>query len=203
MPFLGLIALPALACGPYAGLSQGPNVSPCCSPGIAVGWHDEMDNRVRWKPLATDNKAFVAVPTPDVIFLGLDTVPQNWPYTYQWSGVQQDARVDIARFPVVSAYLTQVQGYAYLDIDVLDSGGKVSQTVRTPTLTSPGVATLDLGKDLSPAVYSFRIRLIVGGPNSGCCATYKWVRFTTTREADYLSRHPAYKVVDRPIGMSR
>ena len=193
-----MIAFSALACGPGAGQSKGLDLSSCNSPGIVVGWHDEMDDRVRWKPLAVGNKAFVAVPTPDALFLGLDMVPPNWPYTYQWSGVEQDARVDVARYPVVSAYIVQVQGYAHLDIDVLDSGGKVTRTERTSTLTSPGVATLDLGKDLAPGVYTLHVRLIVGGPNSGCCATYKWVRFTTSRDADYLSRHPTRKVVDRP-----
>ncbi len=142
-----------------------------------------------------ENKAFVAVPTPDTLFLGLDSVPANWPYAYQWSGVQQDARVDIARNPIVSAYITQVQGYAHLDIDVLDAGGRVVRTERTTTLTSPGVSTYDLGKVLTAGVYAFHVRLIVGGANSGCCATYKWVRFTTPREAEFLSRHPEQKVV--------
>src|SRR5580658_2439306 len=105
MPFLDLIALSALAIGSGAAQSHGLDRTLSGPPIIWTGWHDEMGSRYTWKPLDMANRAFVAAPTPGQVFLGLDTVPKNWPYTYQWSGVQQKAQVDVAKYPVVSAYV--------------------------------------------------------------------------------------------------
>jgi hypothetical protein len=80
-----------------------------------------------------------------------------------------------------------------MDIDVLDASGSAVKTLRTSTLNDPGVSTLDLGTVLDPAIYSLRLRLIVGGPNSGCCATYKWVRFVSRTDAEFLTKHPDWK----------
>lgn len=170
---------------------------------IVVGWLDEMDNRYNWAPLQMENRAFVAVPTPGTLFLGLDHTPPNWPYQFQWSGVTRDAYVDIARFPVATARVTQVQGYAHLDIQVIGPKGDVVNTLRTTTLTSPGISRLDLSKSLPAGSYRFHIRLIVGGPNEGCCATYDWLRFVTAKDADFLAKHPDWTNVRLVTGMLR
>ena len=169
---------------------------PTRQPGtITVGWNDEMDTRSSWSPLRVENKAFVATPTNGTLFLGLDQVPPNWPYQYQWSGVSQDAYVDLAKFPVLQARLLQVQGYAHLDIDVVDPDGHVSNTLRTTTLNNEGISTLDFRGSLKPGYYHFRLRLIIGGQNSGCCSTFDWVRFSAPRDADFFVRHPDWTQV--------
>ena len=162
---------------------------------ILVGWHDEMDARSHWGPLNMENRAFVATPFKNTIFLGLDQVPPNWPYQFQWSGVTQDAYDDLARFPILMARVSQVQGYAHLDIDVIGPKGNVANTVRSNALNDPGLTQIDLGKALSPDTSHFRIRLIVGGPNSGCCATYTWIRFVSRRDAMFLGDHPDWRRV--------
>ena len=85
--------------------------------------------------------------------------------------------MDIARFPNLIASITEVSGYAHLDVDVLDDKGKAVKTLRSPTLTSPGVSAINLRESLDPAVYQLRVRMIVGGPNAGCSASYDWLRF--------------------------
>lgn len=164
---------------------------------IVVGWNDELDSRAHWSPLNVENKARVSGP-PGVLLLSLGQVPTGWPYEYQWSGVSQDLRVDLARFPVLMAKVNWVQGYAHLDIDVVDAAGVAVKTFRSSTLTAAGLSTVDLGKELDPAYYSLRIRLIVGGPNSGCEATYDWVRFVSRRDSEFLTAHPEWDLV-RPV----
>ena len=170
---------------------------------VFVGWHDELDTRSRWSPLKMENHAFTASPVPGTLFLGLDHVPQNWPYLFQWSGVSQDAGVDLGNYPVLMARVPQVQGYAHLDIDVLGEAGEVLNTLRTTTLTKPGISTLDLGASLPAKYTQLRIRLIVGGPNDGCCATYNWVRFVSRPDAVFLTAHPDWNHVRRAGGMLR
>ena len=164
---------------------------------IFVGWNDEMDYRLRWSPLNMENRAFTATPTPGTLFLGLDHVPANWPYEYQWSGVSQDVGVNVAKFPILMARVSQVQGYAHLDIDVLGSKGQVLMTLRTSTLNAPGLSTLDLSHTFFPDNYHLRLRLIVGGTNDGCSATYNWVRFVSKSDSDFLQSHPDWRNVRR------
>lgn len=184
-----LVALLAMA-------GQRPSAPPDSShPVIPVGRHDELWAARAWGPLAMENKAHVSVPKHGRLFLWLDHVPEGWPYTFQWSGVTRDARVDLARFPVLMARVEQVKGYAHLDIDVLDAAGKSVKTLRSSTLNDPGISTIDLSKALDPAVYSLRLRLIVGGDNTGCSATYDWVRFVSPADAPFLIQHPDYTKV--------
>jgi len=49
---------------------------------------------------------------------------------------------------------------------------------------------IDLSKSLKPAFYRLRLRLIVGGPNEGCCATYDWVRFVDQCNSAFLVQNP-------------
>jgi hypothetical protein len=162
---------------------------------VTVGWHDEMDSRSNWGGLNVQNKAFVATPAKGTLFLGLNRVPPNWPYQYQWSGVTQDATVDLAHFPVLMARTTQIQGYAHLDIDVLGQRGEVLNTLRTSTLNKPGLSVINLSKQVTPGLHKLRLRLIVGGSNDGCCATYDWVRFVSQADAEFLTKHPDWNKV--------
>ena len=163
-----------------------------------VGWHDELVTASRWTPLNLDNKANVKLEERGCLKLSLDHVPANWPWTFQWSGLSQDAHVDIARFPVLMAHVVQVHGYAHMDIEVLDAHGKSIRTLRTSTVNNPGMSTIDFSGVLDPAVYSLRLSLIVGGDNSGCSATYHWVRFAATADAEFFSAHPNFNRVYSP-----
>jgi len=172
-------------------------------PFVAVGWHDEMDDRFRWSPLNMENRAFTAAPVPGALFLGLERVPAGWPYAFQWSGVSQDLTVDVANFPFLMARVSQVQGYAHLDIDLLGPKGEVQNTTRSTTVQASGMSTVDLTSFVPAGVQRFRLRLIVGGPNSGCCATYRWVRFVSKADAEFLRAHPDWSRVRRPGNMLR
>jgi len=162
---------------------------PMPGPTIVVGWQDELDSPSRWEPLAMENQARVIAP-PGVLILSLGHVPDNWPYTYQWSGVTQDASVDVARFPVLMAKVNWVQGYAHMDIDVLDAQDRAVKTLRSSTLNGQGISTVDLVGSLDPAYYRLRLRLIVGGDNAGCAAIYDWVRFVGKKDAEFLAKNP-------------
>jgi len=162
---------------------------------IKVGWNDELNRPSLWEALAMENRAKVDTTTKGALNLSLGHVPEGWPYEYQWSGVSREAKVDIGKFPVLSAWVSQVSGYAHLDVDVIDAAGKPVKTLRSSTLTSPGVSNVDLRQGLDPAVYRLRLRLIVGGPNDGCSATYNWVRFTDPKAAEFLNSHPDWQYV--------
>ena len=156
-----------------------------------------------------ENRARVDFVRLGDVRLSLGQVPANWPYAYQWSGLKRDLRVEVDRYPVLMALVTHVQGYAHLDIDVLDANGRAVRTLRSSTLnvsTLPkaaagsglegprsskpeilsGVVEADLGKELLPGTYRLQVRLIVGGDNSGCSAEYHWLRFVATKDAQRL-----------------
>lgn len=162
---------------------------------VYVGWQDEMDSRYNWSPINMENKAFVAQPTKSKLFLGLDKVPANWPYQYQWSGVTRDLEIDSSQYPVLMARVSQVQGYAHLDLELIGKNGAVENTIRTSTLTVSGLAQVDLRNSIPAGIRRLRVRLIVGGPNEGCCATYDWVRFVTPEDAAFLEKNPDWQYV--------
>lgn len=181
-----------------AAIFQRPgqgNLDPLREPTVVVGWCDELNSTGYWSPLAMENQARINVPYPGFVLLSLGHVPDNWPYTFQWSGISQDAQVDVARFPVLMARVQWVQGYAHMDIDVLDARGKAVRTLRSSTLNGPGLSKIDLSQVLDPASYRLRLRLIVGGDNSGCSATYDWVRFVDQKGAEFLETHPDWNKI--------
>lgn len=158
---------------------------------VRVGWHDELNKSKTWSPLAVENKPKVSVPFQGAMRLTLGKVPAGWPYEYQWSGVQRDATVDIARHPYLTANVSQLLGgYAHMDVDILDASGNAVKGFRSSTLQAGGVLFLDFKNQLDPAVYRMRIRLIVGGSNEGCYATYNWIRFTSTVDGERLQKSP-------------
>lgn len=177
---------------------QGGSRCPVLPPDhdfITPGWHDEMSTPKYWSPLGIENQAKVIETGGGVMTLQLPHVPAGWPYSYQWSGVTRDMRVDIAKYPVLMARVPWIQGYAHMDIEVLDFRGKAIKGFRSTTLTSPGIAEIDLSKSLDPATYVLRLRLIVGGPNEGCSAAYDWVRYLKPDDAVYLRLHPDFSDV--------
>ena len=153
---------------------------------IRMGWHDELNDLKPWRILPVENRPRMTAPVRGALRLVLAKVPEGWPYTYQWSGVQREASVDIGRHPFFSAHVSQVQGYAHVDIEVLDREGKAVKNFRTSSVQASGVCFIDLSKDLDPAIYRLRLRLIVGGPNEGCSVTYNWVRFTSSKDGQRL-----------------
>jgi len=157
---------------------------------VSPGWHDELSSVSGWGPLSLENKAHVFHSDEGEMLLSLNHVPGGWPYQYQWSGVTRDVQADLGRWPVLMARCTGVLGYAHMDIEVLDRAGKVVKGFRSSTITSAGVSEVDLRASLDPAVYTLRLRLIVGGPNEGCSATYDWVRFVSRPDAQALRAHP-------------
>jgi hypothetical protein len=163
-------------------------------PPITVGWHDEMNDARVWSPSNVENKARVSVPTRGAVRLDLGQVPEGWPYEYQWSGITRRATVDLARFPYLSAWVSHLLGgYAHMDIDVLDAKGKAVKGFRSSTLKAGGITAIDLSTVLDPAIYTLQIRLIVGGSNQGCWATYDWVRFTSPADGALLKGNPGWR----------
>lgn len=169
-------------------------------PPIKVGWSDEMNIRNSYLHLEIDRKPTMTFPRHGAMRLELGKVPSDWPYTYQWSGVRQRAVVDIARFPFLTASVTDLQGYAHMDIDVLDAAGRKVKGFRSSTLQSNGVSYVDLTAQLDPAVYTLEIRLIIGGPNNGCRGTYNWVRFTSPEDGQRLQQAPSTRILRRQRG---
>lgn len=125
--------------------------------------------------------------------LRLPQVPDGWPYTYQWGGATREAVVDLGRYPVLLARVDAVRGYAHLDLEERDTAGKPVRGRRTPTLVAPGLIRLDLG-DAARNARRLALRLVVGGPNEGASATYRWVRFASREGADAIERNPDVRV---------
>lgn len=161
---------------------------------ISVGWHDEFNANQTWKPLVTENSLHSRA-TFGSLALSLNQVPKNWPYEYQWNGVTADVKVNLLKYPVLMARVDNLQGYAHVDLDVLDGKGKSLISYRSSTLTSSGIAIFDTKNNFMAGTYDLRLRLILGGPNSGCSATYKWVRFVAAKDVEFLKTHPDFQDV--------
>ncbi len=161
---------------------------------IMLGWNDEFNSSSQWHSLEVDNRVGVAEGKGKVKLV-LGPVPKDWPWQYQWSGLQQDIRIDISRYSYLLAKVDDIYGYAHLDIEVLNAEKKPVKSFRTSTLQKAGISFIDLSSQLDPAVYSLRIRLIVGGANTGCSATYDWIRFTSSADGPFLQAHPDYSAV--------
>jgi hypothetical protein len=179
-------------------------------PPLDIGWHDDFDRQGAWQPLDMENRADERLLRPGTLRLSLKHVPDGWPYAYQWSGLKTNILADVARYPVLMAYVTHVHGYAHLDIDVLDADDHPVKTMRSSTINvstlkdsgeageiPEGLVVADLGKELLPANYHLQLRLIVGGANSGCSAEYRWIRFVARKDADRLADHPNIRVPGR------
>lgn len=147
------------------------------------GWHDELNRQYEWTHLATSNKPDLDWSKPGLLGMTLHHVPRGWPYQYQWSGVTKTVEINVAENPILSARVSELKGYAHLDIDVLDGHNKILLQLRSNTLQSPGICSVKLSERIFPGTYSFRIRLIVGGPNEGCSATYDWIRGSSEKDA--------------------
>ena len=170
---------------------------------IVAGWKDDLGSTKGWKSLPVENRVKVQAPKHGLMRLSLGHVVDGWPYEYQWSGVTKDVRGDIGRYPALMARLVDVQGYTHLDIEVLDAQGKVTKSMRSSTLTAPGLCTIDLSKHLDPAVYRLRLRLIVGGPNEGCSSTYDWIRFLRPSDAEQAEKEAVQnRKTEEPRGSS-
>lgn len=159
-----------------------------------LGWNDEFDYVEPWRVLESSNKAGV-VSEVGHSKLVLGPVPEGWPYEYQWSGIQREVRIDVAQYPYLIAKVDNVLGYAHVDIDVLDAAKNPVKGLRASTLQTSGLSWIDLSQELDPAVYTLRIRLIVGGSNAGCSVSYDWLRFTSPEDGKILLAHPDYPFV--------
>jgi hypothetical protein len=159
-----------------------------------------MNRLGNWAALDVDNKAKVGTLHKGQLDLSLGHVPAGWPYQYQWSGVTQDFRLDVARYSVLVARVSDLHGYAHLEIEVLDRNGKPKKGLRSNTLQQPGILQADLSTTLDPATYHLRVRLIVGGPNEGCNATYNWIRAVRPEDVSRLTSNPGSQciVLDQP-----
>ena len=160
---------------------------------VAVGWNDEMEVLSAWRDLRTSNKPQVIRREEGGLALRLPQVPDRWPYQYQWSGLTREAVVDLGKYPVLLAKVDAVSGYAHLDLEERDVDGNPVRGRRTPGLTTPGIIRLDLG-DEARNVRRLTLRMIVGGPNEGASAAYRWVRFVSRADADLIERNPDVRV---------
>src|SRR5512138_348709 len=106
--------------GQHHVAQHGQSDRPARGP-VHIGWHDEFGSAQAWDALNVENKAHVKLESPGNLVLSLGQVPSGWPYTFQWSGLKRNVHADIGRHPVLMAYVERIQGYAHLDIDVLDA----------------------------------------------------------------------------------
>lgn len=160
---------------------------------VAVGWNDELEVLSAWRDLRTSNKPQTIRREEGGLTLRLPQVPDRWPYQYQWSGLTREAVVDLDRYPVLLAKVDAVSGYAHLDLEERDVDGAAVRGKRTPGLTTPGIIRFDLG-DEAKNVRRLTLRLIVGGPNEGASATFRWVRFASRETADLIEKNPDVRV---------
>ncbi len=176
--------------------SQTPPKSHTSAP-LVVGWHDEMNRPENWKPLALENQPDIYAESPGLLTLRLPHVPEGFPYEYQWSGVTRSLSADLAHYPVLVANVGSMDAgsYAHLDIEEHDFSGHVTHTWRSPTLTHPGLTSIDLGKAIDSSVRRLTVRLIVGGKLAGAKCSYNWVRFVRREDLVYLQEVPGLQYV--------
>ena len=129
--------------------------------------------------------------------LRLPHVPEGFPYQYQWSGVTRSISADLAHWPILIANVGSLDAgsYAHLDIEEHDFAGRTVRTFRSPTLTHPGLTSIDLGKATDASVRRLTIRLIVGGKQAGAKCSYNWVRFVRREDLAYLLEVPGLQSV--------
>jgi hypothetical protein len=164
---------------------------------LQIGWHDEMNEPRLWSPIGPENPPDVYAERLGVLTLRLPHVPQGYPYAYQWSGVTRSISADLAHFPVLMARVGGMEdgSYAHLDIEERDFKGHAVRTWRSPTLTRPGLTTIDLGKEIGPTVRRLKLRLIVGGKLAGAKCDYNWVRFVRREDVARLNEAPDLQAV--------
>lgn len=158
---------------------------------IPVGWHDELATPGLWVPLDGGTQPIVRIPRASHIELRFAPQTADWPYQFQWGGVRRFISFDPRRHPVIIARVTDVQGYAHLEIE--DERGR---GLRSSAVQSPGYVRLDMPADKS--MQRYELRLIGGGPNSGASVTYDWVRCTTAQGAARMIADPNARVVIDP-----
>ncbi|MBV9468357.1 MAG: hypothetical protein JO316_15505 [Abitibacteriaceae bacterium] len=179
---------------PQHSLQPGERALP-----VLVGWNDEMNDAGAWQQATTANPVDVFGTHPGLLSLRLPHVAQNFPYSYQWSGLQRDITVDLAHYPVAIARISQLQEGSYAQIRIVehDYTGHEVQTWTTQALTSPGLAILDIGKEWGVAdTRRFTLQMIVGGPLYGASCDYDWVRFVNREEVPFLQAHPNWQQVE-------
>jgi hypothetical protein len=159
---------------------------------LVVGWHDEMNDPGLWRPLGLENQPDIYASRPGAVTLRLPHVPEGFPYAFQWSGVTRSISADLAHYPVLVARVSSLEPgtYAHLDIEERGFTGRVAHTWRSSTLTKPGLALIDLGKEIGPFVQRLTLRLIVGGKLTGAKCEYNWVRFARREDVGYLQEVP-------------
>lgn len=166
---------------------------------LLVGWNDEMDSGTAWQQLTTANPVDVFASRPGLLSLRLPHVPQKYPYSYQWSGLQREVTVDLARYPVAVARISRMQenSYAQLSIAEYDYAGHEVKSWISLGLTSPGLAIVDIGKEWGVAdTRRFKLRLIVGGALQGASCEYDWVRFVNREDVPFLQAHHDWQKVE-------
>ena len=168
---------------------------------VVAGWSDELNSLSGWSPREGGMKAEAYAEIPGSMTLRLAHVPDGFPYSYQWGGVTREATVDLGRYPVLVARVLSLRkgSYTHLDVESRDYSGKPVTTLRTPTLTEPGLIVFDLGDTLGTDVRRLTLRINVGGALEGAQCAYGWVRFLRREDLPALrSRPDAQRVSLRP-----
>ncbi len=164
---------------------------------VSCRWRDEFDHPSEWKHIAASNKPSLDWSRPGKLGLTLPHVPRDWPYQYQWAALTKTVTLDMTAAPFLTARVTELKGYAHLDIDFM-SNDKVLSQLRSSTIESPGVMWLDMSDRVFPGTYTFRIRIVAGGPNEGCNAMYDWLRLTSVEDGKRLLADPNVLTVTGP-----
>src|SRR5437764_312388 len=87
-----LIWLGILACvAPTLGQGRSRPRDVARRAPMVVGWHDEMNDPARWRPIGSENAPDIYSEKHGVLSLRLPHVPGGYRYAYQWSGVTRSS----------------------------------------------------------------------------------------------------------------
>ena len=196
--FCALLAIPTGSAFAQSG-SRARQAAP-----LVIGWHDEMNDPNSWHPLGQENPPDVYAEHKGSLTLRLPHVPDGYPYQFQWSGVTRTLSANLARYPVLTARVSNLElgSYAHLDVEERDVNGKPVRSWRSPTLTHSGITLLDMGKVAGADTRRLTLRLIIGGRLAGAKGEYDWVRFVSRNDSAFLLAHADWQKVTsaEPLG---
>lgn len=197
MPAGGQKPLPVPAAPASRAFPHAPTPKASSHAPLVVGWHDEMNDAGSWQIIVVDNAPDVYAAHKGALTLRLPHVPEGFPYTYQWNGVMRTVSADLGRYPVLMAYVRDLDAgsYAHLTVEEHDAGGRTTRALRSTTITKAGLTFVDVGREWGGDVRRVTLRLIVGGGLNGARCEYDWVRFVRRADAAYLQEVPDFQAV--------
>ena len=185
--------LPALifVCAFLQPVTDPAPVTTATSPAPGL-FHDEMDKTSLWSLSDAPHDPFVSADAPGVLTLIMPQVAQGFTQSYQWGEVSRTVVINTDALPVLVARVSRLSdgGYAHIIVEIRDSAGEIIKSSTSTALHGAGYTTVNLQNEFGTGLLRLKIRLIVGGANSGAWCDYDYLRAMTINDFTALQNAP-------------